>query len=133
MRKPAKRFNPWRVIENVWVRLNGGDPEDELSANSQGVVSNLPKPKSLKTEKEKLILRLLIEVQDRDKTFRSMKARDAIAKEGKDSLSRVRLAEKPKSEERFCTSRLCCSNVTNENGGKFGHDDEGGRRPIERV
>tara|TARA_B000000441_G_C21725169_1_gene341955 strand:+ start:60 stop:1262 length:1203 start_codon:yes stop_codon:yes gene_type:complete len=87
---------------NVWVRLNGGDPEDELSAKLvQGVVSNLPKPKSLKTEKEKLILRLLIEVQDRDKTFLEvMKARDAIAKEGKDSLSRVRLAEKiRKSEE----------------------------------
>ena len=87
---------------NVWVRLNGGDPEDELSAKLvQGVVSNLPKPKSLKTEKEKLILRLLIEVQDRDKMFSEvMKARDAIAKEGKDSLSRVRLAEKiRKSEE----------------------------------
>ena len=87
---------------NVWVRLNGGDPEDELSAKLvQGVVSNLPKPKSLKTEKEKLILRLLIEVQDRDKMFLEvMKARDAIAKEGKDSLSRVRLAEKiRKSEE----------------------------------
>jgi hypothetical protein len=97
--------------KNVWVRLNGGDPEDELDASTaklaQGVVSNLPKPKSLKTEKEKLILRLLIEVQDRDKMFLEvMKARDAIAKEGKDSLSRVRLAEKVrKSEERVSLMR----------------------------
>ena len=49
--------------KNVWVRLNGGDPEDELDASTaklaQGVVSNLPKPKSLKTEKEKLILSLI--------------------------------------------------------------------------
>ena len=86
-------------------------PEDELDASTaklaQGVVSNLPKPKSLKTEKEKLILRLLIEVQDRDKMFLEvMKARDAIAKEGKDSLSRVRLAEKVrKSEERVSLMR----------------------------
>jgi hypothetical protein len=97
--------------KNVWVRLNGGDPEDELDVSTaklaQGVVSNLPKPKSLKTEKEKLILRLLIEVQDRDKMFLEvMKARDAIAKEGKDSLSRVRLAEKVrKSEERVSLMR----------------------------
>ena len=113
--------------KNVWVRLNGGDPEDELDASTaklaQGVVSNLPKPKSLKTEKEKLILRLLIEVQDRDKMFLEvMKARDAIAKEGKDSLSRVRLAEKSESlgASFFNASRLCGSNVTNGNGENFG-------------
>jgi len=116
--RKSVREKPGRALQsvasyskNVWVRLNGGDPEDELDASTaklaQRVVSNLPKPKSLKTEKEKLILRLLIEVQDRDKMFMEvMKARDAIAKEGKDSLSRVRLAEKVrKSEERVSLMR----------------------------
>jgi len=97
--------------KNVWVRLNGGIPEDQLDEMgaklAKRVVKDLPKPKSAKSEKEKLILRLLIEVQDRDKMFmEAFKARDAIAKEGKDSLSRVRLAEKVrKSEERVSVIR----------------------------
>jgi hypothetical protein len=77
--------------KGVWVRLNGGmDGTTVVEPN----LADLPFTTSKAEERQARVLRLTLEVQDRDKALaEASKARDVVMAQGKDSLSRVRLTQ----------------------------------------
>ena len=89
----------------VWARINGRNVGDS------GVVEVLkayPVPRVPREKREARVLRLTIEVQDRDKALtEAQRARDAIMAQGRNSaLSRVALGDKIReSDEKVSTLR----------------------------
>jgi hypothetical protein len=89
----------------VWARING------LSVGETGVaevLKSFPVPRVSKDKRDARILRLLIEVQDRDKALtEAQKTRDGIMAQGRSSLlSRVALGEKIREcDEKVSTLR----------------------------
>jgi hypothetical protein len=89
----------------VWARING------LNIGDSGVVEVLkayPVPRVPREKREARVLRLTIEVQDRDKALtEAQRARDAIMAQGRNSaLSRVALGDKIRdSDEKVSTLR----------------------------
>ena len=91
--------------KGVWARINGRKIGDI------GIVDALqtfPKPSLDREAREARVLRLMLEVQDRDKALsEAQKARDAIMTQGRSSLlSRVALGDKIReSDEKVSTLR----------------------------
>ena len=83
--------------KGVWVRLNGG--MDGYRAEEPNLVG-LPQARSKADERQARVLRLTLEVQDRDKALsEASKARDGVMAQGRDSLSRVRLAQEIRASD----------------------------------
>jgi hypothetical protein len=104
--KPRESIaNVAEYSQGVWARING------LSVGETGVVEVLksfPVPRVSKDKRDARILRLLIEVQDRDKALtEAQKTRDGIMAQGRSSLlSRVALGDKIREcDEKVSTLR----------------------------
>ena len=97
--------NVAQYSKGVWARINGRRVDDV------GIVDALqpfPKPSVKREAREARVLRLMLEVQDRDKALsEAQKARDAIMTQGRSSLlSRVALGDKIReSDEKVSTLR----------------------------
>ena len=97
--------NVAQYSKGVWARINGRRVDDV------GIVDALqpfPKPSLKREVREARVLRLMLEVQDRDKALtEAQKARDAIMTQGRSSLlSRVALGDKIReSDEKVSTLR----------------------------
>lgn len=77
--------------KGVWVRLNGG--LDGVAAIDERI-ADLPAARSVAEARAARVLSLTVEVQDCDKALRdASNERDKVMGQGKDSLSRVRLAK----------------------------------------
>ena len=75
----------------VWSRLNGGAG---ASFAPVPALEGLPEPTSLAEKRQARVLKLAVETQDLDRALREASARrDKVLGQGKDSLSRVRLAK----------------------------------------
>ena len=75
----------------VWSRLNGGAG---ASFAPNPALEGLPEPTSLAEKRQARVLKLAVETQDLDRALREASARrDKVLGQGKDSLSRVRLAK----------------------------------------
>lgn len=80
----------------VPIRVGGLDGAMDVEPDLAG----LPYTKSKVEERQARVLRLMLEVQDRDKALsEASSARDKVMAQGKDSLSRVRLAQEIRASD----------------------------------
>ena len=88
--------------KGVWSRLNGGA---DGASTREPSLDGVPEPTSNAETRAARVLRLTLEVQDRDKALgEASAARDKVMGQGKDSLGRVRLAKTSRETEELVAS-----------------------------
>ena len=88
--------------KGVWSRLNGGA---DGASTREPSLDGVPEPTSNAETRAARVLRLTLEVQDRDKALgEASAARDKVMGQGKDSLGRVRLAKTIRETEELVAS-----------------------------
>jgi hypothetical protein len=85
--------------KGVWVRLNGG-MDGASSGYADPILRDLPSPSFDPEARSNNVLKLTLEVQDRDRALAdASKEREKVMAQGRDSLSRVRLARAIKESD----------------------------------
>jgi hypothetical protein len=85
--------------KGVWVRLNGG-MDGASSGYADPILRDLPSPSFDPEARPNNVLKLTLEVQDRDRALAdASKEREKVMAQGRDSLSRVRLARAIKESD----------------------------------